>query len=158
MHSRPRTHIVTYALLFWLTAVWRFTTYEPLQHLFGATLRAVCQRWLAPPLATLPVEVSALDLPRLPDGSQPRLVAQVRLNGRVIWQLASQRAGETLTLQLPASARGLLEVSVAALGSATCMIAGASERRWLDVDAARGAVPPLAFALPLHPFATPLCA
>lgn len=146
------------ALLFWLSALGRFATYDPLRRVFKAALADPWQRWLKPSPSPLWIEVSALDLPRLPDGSRPRLVAQLRLNGRVLLQRTGKQLGDPLRLPLPHPAHGLLEVRVAALSSAACMIAGASEHRWLDLGSAQELSAPLAFSLPLRLFTKPLCA
>ncbi len=161
MCKQPSIRIVACALLFWLSALFRFVAAESLHHLYRSALGYARQQLRSSPPSPvshdLQVEVAALDLPQPRDGSRVRLVAQARLNGRVILQRAAPRQGDRLVLQLPSSARGLLEISVAAINSATCMVAGASESRWLEHGGPNGPAARLAFSLPLRLFSKPLC-
>lgn len=161
MYKQPSVQIVACALLFWLSALFRFVTAASLHPLYRSALGYARQHLLPSPPSPgrddLQVEVAALAMPQPRDGSRLRLVAQARLNGRVIWQLAAPRPGDRLVLPLPPSARGLLEVSVAAISSATCMVAGASESRWLEHRGQGVPAAPLAFFLPLRLFSKPLC-
>ncbi|HNN96368.1 MAG TPA: hypothetical protein PKI03_29035 [Pseudomonadota bacterium] len=160
MYKPPRIPIIACALLFWLSAILRVASADYLHRLFDRALaaaRLANDRHAPPAAARRQVEVAALNLPPPPDGGGLRLVAQARLNGRVILQLAPQPSGDRLLLPLPLHARGLLQVSVAVLNGATCMIAAASESRWFDSDRYPATADTLSLALSLRPLPKPLC-
>lgn len=160
MYKPPRIPLIACALLFWLSAILRVASADYLHRLFDRALAAARfskDQHALPAAAGLQVEVAALNLPLPPDGGRLRLVAQARLNGRVILQLAPQPSGNRLLLPIPLHTRGLLQVSVAVLNSATCMIAAASESRWFDPDRSPVASGTLSLALPLQPLPKPLC-
>ncbi len=157
MYKPPRIPLIACALLFWLSAILRVASADYLHRLFDRALAAARFAKDGPAAARLQVEVAALNLPPPPDGGRLRLVVQARLNGRVILQLAPQPSGDRLLLPLPRHTRGLLQVSVAVLNSATCMIAAASESRWFDPDRSPVAAGTLSIALPLQPLPKPLC-
>ena len=80
-----------------------------------------------PAAAGRQVEVAALNLPS-PPRRRPAAAGGASTAQRTRHlQLAPQPSGDRLLLPLPLHARGLLQVSVAVLNSATCMIAAASE-------------------------------
>jgi len=160
MYKPPRIPLIACALLFWLSAILRVASADYLHRLFDRALAAARSSKDQPALPAavgLQVEVAALNLPPSSDGARLRLVAQARLNGRVILQLAPQPSGDRLLLPLPRHTRGLLQVSVAVLNSATCMIAAASESRWFDPDRSPIAAGTLSLALSLQPLPKPLC-
>jgi len=169
MQIPDRRHLIACALLFWIAALGRYSSPQSLPHglahglrdrLLNLRIAAAHGSWDVTGKDTAESEGTTVRIATLSGRAGARidalrLGAQARLNGRIVHELApSLREDGVLELLLPKGERGLLEISIAALNSAACVTAAASDLRWLSDDAPLDV---MALVLRLTPLSTPLC-